>query len=232
MSVAPSDVRDRIERLGIIPIVRTETRELARRAAEALVLGGADVVEITLGVPDAAGLIQELDVRFGASVTIGAGTVLSVEDARVCLDAGARFLVAPTFDAAVVRFARERDVAIVPGALTPSEVAAAWAGGATLVKVFPCSALGGPGYLAALREVLPEVRLVPTGGVTLENLAAYLEAGACAFGVAGELLDRAALLAGYTQRISEKTALFLATLARVRAARQYMRGVAPEVPAG
>jgi len=217
--VAASEVRDRIERLGIIPIVRTETRELARRAAEALVLGGSDVIEITTGVPDAPGLIQELCVRYGASVTIGAGTVLSVEDARVCLDAGARFLVAPTFDAAVVRFALERDVAIVPGALTPSEVAAAWKGGATLVKVFPCAALGGPAYLAALGEVLPEARLVPTGGVKLENLAAYLEAGARAFGVAGELLDRAQLLAGDARRTSEKTAAFLAALASARAAR-------------
>ena len=229
--MASSEVRDRIEQLGIIPIVRTETRELARQAAEALVLGGADVVEITTGVPDAPGLIQELCARYGASVTIGAGTVLSVEDARMCLEAGARFLVAPTFEAAVVRFALERDVAIVPGALTPREVAAAWAGGATLVKVFPCAAVGGPAYLEALAEVLPEVRLVPTGGVKLENLAAYLDAGARAFGVAGELLDRAALLAGQTQRISEKTATFLAALASARAARRNEHRDAANVPA-
>ena len=211
------DVRDRIEQLGVIPIVRTKTFELARQAADALVAGGAYVVEITTNVPEAPRLIRELCARYGAAVTIGAGTVLSVEHARVCLDAGARFLVAPTFDANVVRFAHEQDVAIVPGALTPSEVSAAWIGGATLVKVFPCSALGGPTYLETLGQVVPSARLVPTGTVNLGNLSDYVAAGARAVGVAGELVDPTALSSGDSRQISDRTAAFLAALARARA---------------
>lgn len=211
-----ADVADKIAEVGLVPVVRTKTSDQARRASEALVDGGALVVEITMSVPEAPALIRELRAYFGERAVIGAGTVLGVDQARQCVEAGAEFLVAPGLEASVVGYASEHDLAMLPGALTPTEVMQAWASGATVVKVFPCSALGGAKYLKALKGPLPHVKLLPTGGVTLLNVADYLAAGAVALGVGGELVDLRALEAGRAQEIAEKASAFLAA---IRAAR-------------
>jgi len=206
----------KIEEVGLVPVVRARTPELARRAVEAVLEGGVSIFEITMTVPGAVELIRSLVQRFGSRALIGAGTVLSVEDANACIDAGARFIVSPGFDPATVRAAIDREVAVMPGALTPTEVIAAWRAGADMVKVFPCSALGGAKYLKALRGPLPQVKLLPTGGVSLATVAEYVAAGAAALGIGSELVDEAALEAGRDSALSERAG---ALLGAVRAAR-------------
>jgi len=212
-----ADTAERITQVGLVPVVRTKTPEHARRASEALIQGGASIVEITMSVPEAPALIRELRSQFGDAAVIGAGTVLGLEQARQCVEAGAQFLVSPGLEAEVVRYAAEQDLAMLPGALSPTEVMSAWSLGATMVKVFPCSALGGAKYLKALKGPLPHVKLLPTGGITLLNVGDYLGAGAAALGVGGELVDPKALEAGRAHELTEKAAAFLAA---IRAARR------------
>lgn len=212
------DVLSSIERCGIVPIVRTASRELASRAIDAVLLGGVPVVEVTMTVPDALGLIRALCDRYAGRAVIGAGTVLDAAQAEACIDAGATFLVSPGFDLATVQAARRRDVAVVPGALTPTEVMTAWKAGADLVKIFPCSAVGGAKYLRTIKAPLPAVKLLPTGGVTLDTLPEYLAAGASAVGIGADLIDVAALEAGQDARITERARTFMQAVARARGA--------------
>ena len=187
-----AEVRALIEKVGIVPVVRATSAEEARFAAEAVCGGGIPIVEITMTVPGAVGVIGEL-VKAMPEVLTGAGTVLDAESARKCAEAGAQFLVTPGFDAETVRTARELDLLIMAGALTPTEVITAWKHGADFVKVFPCGNLGGPNYIKALKGPLPQVPLVPTGGVNLETAADYIKAGAAALGVGGELIVKDAV---------------------------------------
>jgi 2-dehydro-3-deoxyphosphogluconate aldolase / (4S)-4-hydroxy-2-oxoglutarate aldolase len=187
-------VRERIERIGIVPVIRASSAEEARFAAEAVCDGGIPIVEITMTVPGALGVISQL-VKELPHVLVGAGTVLDAKMARKCADAGAQFLVTPGFDARTVAAAKKLNLLIMAGALTPTEVIAAWKAGADFVKVFPCGNLGGPNYIKALKGPLPQVPLVPTGGVNLETAADYLRAGAAALGVGGELIHKEALTA-------------------------------------
>lgn len=187
-----AEVRTLIEKVGIVPVVRATSAEEARFAAEAVCEGGIPVVEITMTVPGAAEVIAEL-VKTMPKVLVGAGTVLDAESARKCATAGAQFLVTPGFDAETVATARELDLLIMTGALTPTEVITAWKSGADFVKVFPCGNLGGPNYIKALKGPLPQVPLVPTGGVNLETAADYIQAGAAALGVGGELIVKDAV---------------------------------------
>ena len=161
-------------------------------------------------VPDAVQVIETLVKRLGASAFIGAGSVLDADMARRCLDAGAQFLVAPGFDPEVVRLAHAADVAVAPGALTPTEVLAARAAGADLIKIFPCAQVGGPSYLRALRAPMPDVAFIPTGGITLATLPEYFAAGACAVGIGGELVDERLLLAGEDRKLVERARHFVA----------------------
>jgi|SRR5882724_348893 len=186
------EVRALIEQIGIVPVIRASSPEEARFAAEAVWSGGIPIIEITMTVPGAVHVIAEL-VKAAPDVLVGAGTVLDEETARKCADAGAQFLVTPGFDAETVVAARKMGLLIMAGALTPSEVMAAWKSGADFVKVFPCGNLGGPSYIKALRGPLPQVPLVPTGGVSLETAADYIRAGAAALGVGGELVQKEAL---------------------------------------
>lgn len=211
-----AEVCRKIEEIGLVPVVRARSAELAIRAVEAVLAGGVPVFEITMTVPGAISVIETLSARFGERALIGAGTVLSAEDARACIEAGARFVVSPGFDPATVEAALAADVAAMPGALTPTEVIAAWKSGADMVKVFPCSVLGGAKYLKALRAPLPQVKLMPTGGVNLATVKEYIEAGAAALGVGGELVDERALDAGQDAVLGERASAFLAA---VRAAR-------------
>ena len=199
-----TDVCGEIEAFGLVPVVRAPSAALAERAVHAVFAGGVRVFEITLTVPDALPLISKLAREFEGRALIGAGTVLTTDQARGCIDAGARFIVSPGFDPDTVSLALSRDIAVMPGALTPTEVIAAWHSGAPMVKIFPCSAMGGAKYLRALRGPLPDVKLMPTGGVNAATAAEYLAAGASALGIGSELVDVAALEAGRDQEISAR----------------------------
>ena len=183
------EVRSRILEVGIVPVIRASSAAEGRFAAEAVSRGGLPIVEITMTVPGAIEVISEL-VRDLPEVLVGAGTVLDAETARRCLDAGASFLVSPGLDLETVKLAVKEGVLIMAGALTPTEVMAAWKAGADFVKIFPCAQVGGPAYIKALRGPLPQVPLVPTGGVNLETAADFISAGAAALGVGGELIKK------------------------------------------
>jgi 2-dehydro-3-deoxyphosphogluconate aldolase / (4S)-4-hydroxy-2-oxoglutarate aldolase len=212
-----AEVCARIEAVGIVPIVRAAKPELAERAAEAVLAGGISIFEITMTVPDAPAVIRSLVARFGDRAVIGAGTVLSADDARLCVEAGAAFIVSPGLDLPTIAAAHERGVPIMPGALTPTEVITAWNAGADMVKIFPVSAVGGAKYLKALRGPLPHVKLLPTGGVNATTAGDYIAAGAAALGVGGELIDPAALAAGNDAVLTERARELVAAVQAARA---------------
>ncbi|WP_437550391.1 bifunctional 4-hydroxy-2-oxoglutarate aldolase/2-dehydro-3-deoxy-phosphogluconate aldolase [Sorangium sp. So ce367] len=207
----------RIEDIGIVPVVRAPSGELAVRAARALCAGGIEVVEITMTVPGALSVMREIASRMGDHVLVGAGTVLTADAARACIEAGAEFIVSPGLDLEVIRAAHDLGRAVFPGALTPTEVITAWNAGADTVKVFPCSAMGGAKYLRALRAPLPEVKMMPTGGVNLTTARDFIEAGAVALGVGGELVDAAALAAGKDEVLTERAREFMSVVSAARA---------------
>jgi 2-dehydro-3-deoxyphosphogluconate aldolase/(4S)-4-hydroxy-2-oxoglutarate aldolase len=213
------DVCRQIERVGIVPVVRAPSAELAVRAAEALLNGGVSVLEITMTVPDAMAVVALLRERFGERALVGAGTVLNAEQANACLDAGAQFIVSPGLDLGTVQAVRARGVAMLPGALTPTEVMAAAKAGADLVKIFPCSAAGGAKYLRALRGPLPQVKFLPTGGVSLANAHEYIAAGAVALGIGTELVDVALLEQGQDGELTLRAQKFVQA---VHAARELL----------
>jgi 2-dehydro-3-deoxyphosphogluconate aldolase/(4S)-4-hydroxy-2-oxoglutarate aldolase len=208
--------------VGVVPVVRAPSALLAIRAVEAVLAGGISVFEITMTVPDALAVIRALVERFGDRAIVGAGTVLSASDALACIDAGAQFVVSPGLDLATVDAVHARGLPVMPGALTPTEIITAWKAGADMVKIFPCSAVGGAGYLRALRGPLPNVKMLPTGGVSLSTAQDYIEAGAAALGVGSELVDVAALAAGNDAAVTERARELAAT---VRAARAGFRRV-------
>jgi 2-dehydro-3-deoxyphosphogluconate aldolase/(4S)-4-hydroxy-2-oxoglutarate aldolase len=183
------EILEHIESLGIVPIIRAPKLELAARAARAVYAGGIDVIEITMTVPNALPLLRQLAEELGKDVLLGAGTVLDAQTARACIDAGAQFIISPGLDLDTIKAVHSLDKVVMPGVLTPTEVISAWKAGADMAKVFPCSALGGPSYLRALRAPLPQVKLLPTGGVDLNTAAEFIAAGASALGVGAALID-------------------------------------------
>jgi 2-dehydro-3-deoxyphosphogluconate aldolase / (4S)-4-hydroxy-2-oxoglutarate aldolase len=189
-------VRQRILQTKIVPVVRASSPQQALGAAEAVRAGGIPIVEVTMTVPGAIEVIASLAKSVGSEVLIGAGTVLDAATAQHCLDAGAQFLVSPGFDAETVALARRLDVLVMPGALTPTEVITAFKAGADFVKIFPCGNVGGPAYIKSLKAALPQIPMIPTGGVNLQTAVAFLSAGASALGIGGELVSRGALEAG------------------------------------
>ena len=186
----------RVTDIGIVPVVRAQSSSRAIAAAEAVWAGGIPIVEVTMTVPGAIEVIAQLVKSMGQDVLIGAGTVLDVETARRCLDAGAEFLVSPGFDFETVKLANREGKLIMAGALTPTEVITAWKAGSDFVKIFPCGNLGGPNYIKALKGPLPQVPMVPTGGVDLQTAGDFIKAGAAAVGIGGELVSAAALKSG------------------------------------
>ena len=192
---------NRIHEVGIVPVVRAASVDEARRAVDAIHSGGVPIIEITMTVPDAANIIKQVVRQYGSSVLTGAGTVVTADQAKMCLDSGAEFLVSPGLSLAVLQAAAARQKLAIPGALTPTEVIAALDAGATLIKVFPCGSVGGPKYIKALRAPFPEPRFIPTGGVNLSNAAEYIAAGAFALGVGADLVDLAALRDNRPQKI-------------------------------
>lgn len=207
----------RVEEIGVVPVVRASSAQEAVRAALALRAGGIDVLEITMTVPDAFSVMRELVARTGGDVLVGAGTVLDAETARKCIEAGAQFIVSPGLDRDTILAAHELDKPAFPGGLTPTEVITAWKAGADAVKVFPCSAVGGAKYLRALRAPLPNVKMMPTGGVNLTTVREFIEAGASALGVGGELVDAKALSSGNDGVLTKRAREFLAAVKLARA---------------
>jgi 2-dehydro-3-deoxyphosphogluconate aldolase/(4S)-4-hydroxy-2-oxoglutarate aldolase len=193
----------RIGEVGIIPVIRAATGDEASRAVEATCRGGIPIAEITMTVPNAAAVIRDVVRRYGNEVLVGAGTVLSADQARRCFDAGAEFLVSPGLSLAVLSSAQECDKLAIAGALTPTELMNAQTSGAMLIKIFPCGNVGGPKYLKALRGPFPDVALIPTGGVNAANAADFILAGAFALGIGADLVDPAALIARNEGKITQ-----------------------------
>ena len=210
-------VRDRIIEIGIVPVVRASSPREARMAADAVCEGGIPIVEITMTVPGAVEVIRELAKNSASAVLIGAGTVLNVEAARRCLDAGAEFLVSPGLNLPTVEFALREGKLIMAGALTPTEVMVAWEAGADFIKVFPCGQIGGAKYIKALKGPFPQVPMVPTGGVNLSNATEFIEAGVAALGVGGECVQAEALKSNKPEVIVENARKFLAIVRQTRA---------------
>ena len=210
-------VRDRILEIGIVPVIRAATPAEARLAARAVSQGGIPIVEITMTVPGAIDVIRELAKSSGSELLVGAGTVLNAETARRCIDAGAQFLVSPGLNVPTIEFAVKEGTLIAAGALTPTEVITAWEAGSDFVKIFPCGQVGGAKYIRALKGPFPQIPLVPTGGVNLDTAADFLQAGAAALGVGGELCQAEALKCGNAQAIVENARKFLAIVRETRA---------------
>jgi 2-dehydro-3-deoxyphosphogluconate aldolase/(4S)-4-hydroxy-2-oxoglutarate aldolase len=204
-----SEVLKQIKEVGIIPVVRATTADEAMRAIDAIREGGIAVLEITMTVPGAVDVIEQVTARFGNDALVGAGTVLDAETAKACIAAGAQFIVSPALNMETIAYCRAQDVAVMPGALTPTEVVQAWNAGADLVKVFPAGAVGGASYLKALKAPLPQIELVPTGGVSLKTAADFIKAGAAALGVGADLVDIKAIREGQAGLITDRAKQFV-----------------------
>jgi len=202
--------------IGVVPVVRTSSAESAIRAIEAVYRGGIRAAEITMTVPGAIKALEKLADAFGDKLVLGAGTVLDPETARICMLAGAEFFVTPALNVKTIEMAKRYSKVIMPGALTPTEVVTAWEAGADFVKVFPCGALGGAKYIKALKAPLPHIEMVPTGGVSLENTADFLKAGAAAVAVGAELIDAKTISEGRYEVFEERARRFLAEVAKAR----------------
>jgi 2-dehydro-3-deoxyphosphogluconate aldolase/(4S)-4-hydroxy-2-oxoglutarate aldolase len=213
------DARALIEKIGILPSVRVSSRDLAKFAAETVYAAGIPIVEITLTVPGALEVVNDIAGRYPEMV-VGAGTVLDETSARQAIDAGARFLTSPGFIPEVVAFARKSEVMVLPGALTPTEVIAAWKAGADLVKIFPTGHVGGPQYVRALKVPLPQIPLIVSGGVNQITVSDFILAGATAIGVGGELLPKEALHFRQEDRIRELAGRFLSQVREARSLRE------------
>jgi 2-dehydro-3-deoxyphosphogluconate aldolase/(4S)-4-hydroxy-2-oxoglutarate aldolase len=214
-----NEVRTQIEAIGILPSVRVNSQELARFAAETVYSAGIPVVEITMTVPGGLDVINYLANRY-PDMAVGGGTVLDDDMARRCIEAGARFLTSPGFVPEVVAYARKMEVVVLPGALTPTEIIAAWKAGSDFVKIFPTGHVGGIQYVRALKVPLPQIPLIATGGVNQLNASDFILAGATAIGVGGELLPKEALHFRQEDRIHELASRFIAMVKEARALRE------------
>ncbi len=196
------EVRARIEEIGIIPAVRLNSAEDALFAAEAVCEGGIPIVEVTMTIPGAAKVIYEL-ARQNKDMIVGAGSVVDVETAHRCLDAGATFLTTTGLDLDLISYARRRNVVVFPGACTPSEVLSAWKAGSDFVKIFPCSAMGNAGYIRALKGPFPEIPMIASGGVDQRTAGDFILAGAVALGIGRDLIHHDAITRREGQWIRE-----------------------------
>lgn len=205
-----------IRDIGIIPVVRAQSSDEAMKAIDAIRAGGISILEITMTVPGAVAVIEEVSQRYGSEALVGAGTVLDGETARACILAGARFVVSPSLNLETIEVCRRYGVAVMPGALTPTEVVQAWSAGADFVKVFPAGAVGGASYIKSLKAPLPQIELVPTGGVSLKTAADFIKAGASALGVGADLVDVKAIREGQANLITERAREFVRIVAEAR----------------
>jgi len=205
-----------IERVGLIPVLRAQNAAQAHAVVQAMLAGGVTIVEVTMTVPGAVDLLRELKREY-PSLLLGAGTVTTAKEVEDTVNAGAEFIVSPSFHPVVITATHALGKLSIPGALTPTEVITAWNAGADYVKIFPCSSMGGASYLKSLLAPFPFLKLIPTGGVTLPTAESFLKAGARALGVGSDLVNLAAIDDGLPETITETARAYIKALAHVRA---------------
>ncbi len=210
------EILSSIIEIGIVPVVRAPSAEAAVRAVEAIYEGGIRAAEITMTVPGALRALEKVADALGDRIVLGAGTVLDAQTVRAAMLAGAEFFVSPGLKLETIEMARRYSKVSIPGALTPTEVLAAWDAGADIVKIFPCGNVGGPKYIKALKAPFPHIEMIPTGGVNLETAGEFLKAGACAVAVGAELVDARSLKEGRYDVIVERARQYLAVIAKAR----------------
>jgi len=204
-----SEVLKACREIGLVPVLRAESEDQALALASAIAAGGVTVLEVTMTVPGAIRVMGRL-AKERPDILIGAGTVLDPETARMCILEGAQFVVSPALNVKTIEMCHRYGIAVLPGALTPTEIVTAWEAGADVVKVFPASALGGAKYLKSVKAPLPQIEMIPTGGVSLSTAAEFLEAGAFALGVGADLVDTKAIAQGHPETITENARKYLA----------------------
>ncbi len=208
MTLSKPEVLLHLRRTGLVPVLRADSEHDVLSLVEAMALGGVDVVELTMTVPGALSLLRRLGREYPAML-LGAGTVLDPETARLCILEGAQFVVSPALNLKTIELCQRYSVAVLPGALTPTEVVNAWQAGADAIKIFPANAMGGAPYLRSLKAPLPQVELVPTGGISLSTALDFLRAGALALGVGADLVDVSTIRSGHPGQITEKARQYL-----------------------
>ena len=212
----PETTQEALERVGLIPVLRAKNAAQGRAVVEAMIAGGVTVVEVTMTVPGAIDLLKELKKEYGDKLLLGSGTVTTADQCQATIDAGAEFVVSPSLHPDVIAKTKANKKVSCPVALTPTEAITAWNAGADYVKIFPCSAVGGAAYLKALLAPFPHLKMIPTGGVTLQTAESFLRAGARALGVGSDLVNLAAVDAGHPETITETAKAYLKILAEVR----------------
>ena len=205
-----------IERVGLIPVLRARNIAQGRKVVDAMIAGGVTVVEVTMTVPGAVDLLKQLKKDFGEELLLGSGTVTTADQCQATIDAGAEFVVSPSLHPDVISTTKKNGKVSCPGALTPTEAITAWNAGADYVKIFPCSALGGASYLKSLLAPFPQLKIIPTGGVTLQTAESFIKAGARALGVGGDLVNLAAIDEGHPEKITEAAKAYLQIIAAAR----------------
>ncbi|MGA7110639.1 MAG: bifunctional 4-hydroxy-2-oxoglutarate aldolase/2-dehydro-3-deoxy-phosphogluconate aldolase [Terracidiphilus sp.] len=209
----PEKTHEIIERVGLIPVLRAKSAAQAHAVVDAMIAGGVTVVEVTMTVPGAIDLLAELKQEYGSKLLLGSGTVTTAAQAEATIRAGAEFVVSPSLHTEVVSATKENGKVSIPGALTPTEAITAWEAGADYVKIFPCSAVGGASYLKALLAPFPHLKLIPTGGVTLQTAESFLTAGAKALGIGSDLVNLSAIDAGHPETITQTARAYLKAIA-------------------
>jgi 2-dehydro-3-deoxyphosphogluconate aldolase/(4S)-4-hydroxy-2-oxoglutarate aldolase len=212
----PETTQETLERVGLIPVLRAKNPSQGRAVVEAMIAGGVTVVEVTMTVPGAVDLLRELKKEYGSKLLLGSGTVTTADQCQATIDAGAEFVVSPSLHPEVIATTRKNGKVSCPGALTPTEAITAWNAGADYVKIFPCSAVGGASYLKSLLAPFPHLKIIPTGGVTLQTAESFIKAGARALGVGGDLVNLAAIEEGHPEKITEAAKAYLQIIAVAR----------------
>jgi 2-dehydro-3-deoxyphosphogluconate aldolase/(4S)-4-hydroxy-2-oxoglutarate aldolase len=212
----PESTAETIERVGLIPVLRAKNAAQALAVVQAMIAGGVTVVEVTMTVPGAIGVLKELKQEYGSRLLLGSGTVTTAAEAQATINAGAEFVVSPSLHPEVIQVTKTNGKLSIPGALTPTEVITAHRAGADYVKIFPCSAMGGAPYLKALLAPFPFLSLIPTGGVTLDTAASFIQSGARALGVGSDLVNLSAVEAGQPEKITDTARAYLKVLADLR----------------
>ena len=214
------ETKQALEQIGLIPVLRASSVQAGHALVDAMMAGGVTVVEVTMTVPNALTLLRELKERHGDSLLLGSGTVTDAAQAEATIDEGAEFVVSPSLHLDVIARTKELGRISIPGALTPTEVITAWRAGADYVKIFPCSAMGGASYLKSLLAPFPELKLIPTGGVTLQTAADFLKAGARALGVGTDLVNTAAIAEGKPEIVTNAARAYLEAIRVARVSSQ------------
>jgi len=211
-----AEIKAEIERVGLVPVLRAQSEEIGHALVEAMLAGGVTVVEVTMTVPGAVDLLRALKKQHGSKLLLGSGTVTTAAQAAATIEAGAEFVVSPSFHPEVIAKTKELGKVSIPGALTPTEVITAWNAGADYVKIFPCSAMGGASYLKSLLAPFPHLQLIPTGGVTQQTAADFLKAGARALGVGADLVNTQAIADGKPEVITADAHAYLEIIQQAR----------------